>query len=132
MKLPIIIILTNLIVGNGLLLLGGRSSSGQEVNYDLMLGMSVACIAFFLLFFKYSNYRKYSKLKLILISIISCMGIIFIGNSIALLINQPFSDLLQNIHATIFMGVTGNIIMLPISILLGFVNFALISFFKKL
>lgn len=129
-KIASITILTNLIIGNGLLFLGGKSSFGEHVNYSLMVGMSIVCIVFYFLFFKYSKFEGYSMLKLILISIVSCMIIIFFGNLLALLINQPVNEVINNIPAAVFMGLMGNIILLPISITLGLLNSGIINYLK--
>ena len=130
MKITLTIILTNLIIGNGILFLGGKSSFGEDVNYSLMIGMSIACIIFYLLFFKYSNFETYNNIKLILLSIFSCMTIIFFGNLFALLIKEPISEVVNNLSATVFMGIMGNIILLPISLILGIINFGIITYLK--
>ena len=129
-KITFVIILTNLLIGNGILFLGGKSSFGESVNYPLMVGMSITCTIFYLLFFKYSNYQTYSSLKLILVSILSCMAIIFLGNVLALFIKEPINEVLNNLVATIFMGIMGNIILLPISIALGLLNYGIVTFLK--
>lgn len=129
-KITLIIILTNLIIGNGILFLGGKSSFGENVNYSLMTGMSIVCIIFYLLFFKYSNFETYSNLKLILVSFLSCMTIIFFGNLFALLMKEPISEVVNNSSATIFMGIMGNVILLPVSLTLGLLNFGIITNLK--
>lgn len=45
-----------------------------------MLGMSKACIVFYFMFFKYLNFETFGNLKLILLSILGCMTVIFLGN----------------------------------------------------
>ncbi|KIA90199.1 hypothetical protein [Kaistella jeonii] len=130
-KISLAIILTNLTIGNGILFFGGKSSFGESVNYPLMAGMSIACIVFYIVFFKYSNFEIYGRLKLILLSVLSCMIIIFIGNFFALLIKEPINEVLSNIPATIFMGIMGNILMFPISLILGLTNFGIITYFTQ-
>ena len=129
-KITLIIILTNLIIGNGILFFGGKSSFEESVNYPLMIGMSITCILFYFLFFKYSDFETYSNLKLILYSILICMTIIFFGNLFALLIKEPISEVVNNIPATIFMGIMGNVIFFPISLILGLLNFGIITYLK--
>lgn len=58
------------------------------------------------------------------------MVIIFFGNVLALFIKEPISEVLNNLVATIFMGIVGNIILLPISIALGLLNYGIITFLK--
>jgi hypothetical protein len=122
--------LTNLIIGNGILFLGGKSSFGKDINYFLMIGMSIACIIFYFLFFKYSHFETYNNLKIMLLSVISCMIIIFFGNLLALLAKGPTNEIISNIPTVILMGIMGNIILFPISLLLGFLNFLIITYLK--
>lgn len=130
-KVCLAIILTNLLIGNGILFFGGKSSFGESVNYPLMAGMSIACIVFYVLFFKYSNFEIYGRLKLIFLSVLSCVIIIFTGNFFALLIEEPVNEVLENIPAALFMGMMGNILMFPISLVLGLTNFGIITYFTK-
>jgi len=130
MKTTLTVILTNLIIGNGILFFGGRNSFGESVNYPLIIGMSIACIIFYILFFKYSHFETFGNLKLILLSVLGCMTIIFLGNLFALLIKEPISEVLSNIPATIFMGIMGNILMFPISLILALTNFGIITYLK--
>ena len=130
-KITLTIIIVNLIIGNGILFFGGKNSFGESVNYPLMTGMSIACITYYFLFFKYSNFENYGNPKLILLSVLSCMAIIFFGNFFALLIKDPISEVSSNIPATIFMGIMGNILMFPISLILGLTNFGIITYLNK-
>ena len=129
-KMMFIVITFNLITGNAILLIGGKISFDGNVNYFLMTGMSLACIIVYFLFFNYSNFEKYSHLKLILLSVLSCIVIVFLGNLIALLIYEP-KEALSNLPATLFMGILGNIIMFPISVILGLLNFGIMTYIKK-
>ena len=95
-----------------------------------MTGMSIACIIFYLLFFKFTNFETYHNLKLIIASVLSCMTIILFGNFLALLIKEPINEIISNIPATIFMGIMGNVVMFPISLILGLMNFGLITYLK--
>ncbi|MDR6969579.1 hypothetical protein J2X31_003612 [Flavobacterium arsenatis] len=131
MKTTLTIILTNLIIGNGILFFGGKSSFGQDVNYSLMVGMSIACVVFYFLFFRYSGFETYSNLKLILLSVLSCMAIVFLGNLFALLIKEPINEVLSNLPATLLMGIMGNILLFPISLILGLLNFGIITYLKS-
>ena len=129
-KTTIIISLTNLIIGNGFLFYGGLSSFTKDINYFLMTGMSIACILFYYLFFSYSNFEKYGNLKLILVSVLSCMAIISLGNVIAIAIKKPINDFFSNIPLTLLMGIMGNIIYFPISLIMGLINFFILTFLK--
>lgn len=130
LKIASIVIIINLIIGNTILFFGGKMSFTKNVNYPLMLGLSIACILIYFLFFRFLNFEKYRNLKLILVSILSCILIIFLGNFIALLIHEPTDEVLSNIPATIVMGLMGNIIMFPISVILGVLNFAIVHSMK--
>ena len=128
-KTAFTVIAINLIIGNSLLFIGG--SSARDVNYALMAGMSIACTTMYFLFFKYINFEKFSKLKLFFISVLTCMIIIFVGNSLAVIINQSIVELISNIPAMIFMGMMGNILFFPVSIIIGLMNFVIITHLKK-
>lgn len=129
-EITLTIILTNLIIGNGFLFISGKSSSPEDINYYLMAGMSIACVILYFLFFKYSDFETFGNLKLILVSVLSCMAIIFLGNSFAILIKEPINEVFSNIPVTIFMGIMGNILFFPISLILGLLNFGLITYLK--
>lgn len=120
-KITLIVILTNLIIGNTILYICGIG----DLNYPLMIGMSMACIMFYFLFFRYSNFRRYSHLKLILISIFSCMMILLLGNLFAIFIYDP-EDAIDNILAAIFMGIVGNFIFFPVVFFLGLLNYVIL------
>jgi len=136
-RIAFIIILTNLIIGNGILFIGGKSSFTESVNYPLMGGMSIACTLFYILFFKFSSFETFKNLKLAIYSVLGCMVIVFFGNFFAVIIKEIVDQITLgvpvnlNILATIVMGIMGNIIMFPISLLLGVLNFILIIYLKK-
>lgn len=130
-KTTLIIILTNLIIGNSILFVGGKGSFGGDVNYLLMVEMSIACIIFYFLFFKYSDFKTYCSLKLIFLSVVSCMAIIFWGNLFALLIKEPAREVFNNLPATLIMGIIGNILLFPVSLISGILNFKIITYLKK-
>lgn len=129
-RIASIIILTNLIIGNGFLLVSGKSSFSEDVNLFLMTGMSIACIIFYSLFFKYSNFETFGNFKLILISILSCMVILFMGNAIAILIKEPISEAISNIPVAVLMGIIGNMVFFPVLLAIGLLNFGLIAYLK--
>lgn len=130
-KTAFAILIINLILGNGILFIGGKSSFTEAVNYPLMGGMSIACILFYSLFFYYSEYETYSKLKLILLSVLSCMVIILLGCFLTVLLKEPLAEFFRNIPAALLMGIMGNIMFFPVSIVLGLLNFGIINYFKK-
>lgn len=115
------ILLTNLILGNLLLWLGGSASFEGQVNYYLMSGMSIACVFVYLLAFACLPLEKYGTLQLILLSIACCMVIILIGNTLALGLHEP-DDFWSHPMAIIFMGIAGNLVLLPVSIGMGLLN----------
>lgn len=116
-KLIVYTILSNLLVGNAILLWAGLGANDSNVNYTLMLGMSIACTVVYLFAFNYLNFQGYTLLKMSLISILCCMTIILLGNSIALSIQDPGGFL-----PTIMMGIFGNVVLFPVSITLGLLN----------
>ncbi|KFF01742.1 hypothetical protein [Chryseobacterium luteum] len=130
-KITVTVILVNLSIGNGILFLGGLNSFNEDVNYPLMIGMSVACIVFYILFFRYSKFENYNTFKLILTSVLSCMTILFIGNSLALMFKEPISEVIDNLPAAIFMGMMGIMIFFPVSLILGLLNFSIITYLKR-
>lgn len=110
-------ILMNLAIGNGILYYAGSDPYSPNINYTLMLGMSIACIIVYLLVFRYADFQKHFVPKLAVISIMCCMVIILLGNAIAVTIESP-----GNLLATLMMGIFGNIVLLPVSIVLGLLN----------
>lgn len=131
MKKTLLIILFNLVIGNGILFFAGKSSFNENINYALMIGMSLACALFYLLVFKYSNVETFGNLKLILLNVLGCVIIIFFGNLFALLIKEPIKEVLTNLPATIFMGIMANILMFPISIIMALINFLIIIYLRN-
>jgi heme/copper-type cytochrome/quinol oxidase subunit 4 len=120
-RICLIILLTNLILGNLLLWLGGSASFAGEVNYYLMLGMSIACVIVYLVVFAFLPLETYGTLHLILLSIACCMLIILIGNTLALALHEP-DDFWKHPVAIIFMGLAENLVLLPVSIGMGLLN----------
>lgn len=114
-------ILTNLLGGNAILILAGLASSTGEINYWLMLGLSTACILVYVAVFKSVSLQKFSTLKLGVTSVLCCMLIITLGNSIALLLRDP-ADFAGNLGPVLFMAIAGNIIMFPLSVVIGLLN----------
>ena len=128
-RIAFTVIAVNLIIGNSILFIG--VSNGHDVNYALMAGMSIACTAIYFLFFKYIAFENYSKLKLFFVSVLTCMVIIFVGNAIAVIIKQSIVEFIFNIPATIFMGIVGNMLFFPVSVILGALNFGIISYLNN-
>ena len=54
----------------------------------------------------------------------------FFGNIFALLIKEPINEVVNNLYATVFMGIMGNVILLPVSLTLGLLNFGIITYLK--
>jgi len=55
-----------------------------------------------------------------------------LGNFLGLLISQPLGEVLDSWPAAIFMGMVGNAIVFPLSLLIGILNFVIINYFKKI
>lgn len=125
------VIIINLVIGNTTPYIGGKSSFGTMVNYPLMVGMSVACIVLYILFFNFLHFENYTKSKLFVASILSCMMIVFLGNSFALFIKEPIMELFYNFGATVIMGIMGNVVLFPFSLILGLMNFLVINYLNE-
>lgn len=121
-------ILTNLFAGNAILFFAGSASFAGNINYSLMITMSITCIIVYLLVLKYLNLQNYTLPKLVLVSILCCMVIIFFGNTIALFLTHS-SGFLSNLLPALVMGIAGNIILFPVSIVMGLLN---LFWFSKL
>ncbi len=129
-KITLVIILINLLLGNRFLYFGGHSSFSGDINYALMAGMSITTIVIYYLFFKFSDFQNYGHLKLLLACILNCMIIIFVGNSIAVLIVDEAIGF-SKIPKLILMGIMGNIVMFWVSLIFGILNFVIITSLKK-
>lgn len=56
------------------------------------------------------------------------MTIIFFVNFSGLLIKEPINEVAGNLTATVFMGLMGNIHVLPVSLIIGLINFGIIAY----
>lgn len=129
-------ILSNLLVGNGIVYLWASSSS--SVNWDLMIGMSLSCILCYLFIFKYINLKSWNIIKLMFFSIFACVVIELIGCSFASVVtglkkeeSDYFFDTLKGLGIGLFLGVLGNILMFPITITMGVLNLFWFRKFQK-
>jgi len=59
------------------------------------------------------------------------MTILFFGNFLALLFKEPITEVFGNLLAAIVMGIMGNIIFFPVSLILGLLNFGLTIYLQK-
>ncbi len=120
-------IFSNLLVGNGIIFCW--SSYGGSVNWDLMIGMSLSCILCYLLVFRYINFKKWSFLKILILSLLTCVAIQLVGCSFASVVTGLSKGDVNSIY-TIFMGlgvgfvlgIIGNMLMFPITIIMGAAN----------
>lgn len=120
-------IFSNLLVGNGIIFCW--SSYGGSVNWDLMIGMTLSCILCYLLVFRYINFKKWSFLKILILSLLTCVAIQLVGCSFASVVTGFRKDDVNSLY-TIFMGlgvgfvlgIIGNMLMFPITIIMGAAN----------
>ncbi|QIK54994.1 hypothetical protein G7051_11860 [Dysgonomonas sp. HDW5B] len=120
-------IFSNLLVGNGIIFCW--SWYGGSVNWDLMIGMSLSCILCYLLVFRYINFKKWSFLKILILSLLTCVAIQLVGCSFASVVTGFRKDDVNFLY-TIFMGlgvgfvlgIIGNMLMFPITIIMGAAN----------
>lgn len=120
-------IFSNLLVGNGIIFCW--SSYGGSVNWDLMIGMTLSCILCYLLVFRYINFKKWSFLKMLILSLLTCVAIQLVGCSFASVVTGFRKDDVNFLY-TIFMGlgvgfvlgIIGNMLMFPITIIMGAAN----------
>lgn len=131
LKIFITVTVSNLIIGNGILWIGGLHSFTGEINYHLMAGLSIACVIIQYLFFLYLKFQNYRNTKLFIISVLWSSLIIFFGNSITLLISKPIKELSDNFPAFIVMGLMSVIIMFPLALVIGLLNFLIIIYCKN-
>lgn len=131
----ILCIITNLLIGNGILFFVPDSVS--SVNYDLMIGMSFACILCYLFAFKTINFEKSGNGKLLLLSICLCTLIILLGCVITSVITgfrstiQEWYELPLNLLVGFVLGIVGNIGMFPVSLLMGSLSFFWFRYYKE-
>lgn len=138
LKTALIIILTNLIIGNGILYVQGKSSYEGNVEYPIMIGISITCVVFYILFFRYSKFQTYRKIKLLFVSILNYIFIAFLGIFFTILITEPISitkpinEIVDKLSLVLYSaGFVGSLIMLPISLILGLLNFGMITYLKQ-
>ena len=120
-------IFSNLLVGNGIIFCW--SWYGGSVNWDLMIGMTLSCILCYLLVFRYINFKKWSFLKILILSLLTCVAIQLVGCSFASVVTGFRKDDVNSLY-TIFMGlgvgfvlgIIGNMLMFPITIIMGAAN----------
>ena len=120
-------IFSNLLVGNGIIFCW--SWYGGSVNWDLMIGMTLSCILCYLLVFRYINFKKWSFLKILILSLLTCVAIQLVGCSFASVVTGFRKDDVNFLY-TIFMGlgvgfvlgIIGNMLMFPITIIMGAAN----------
>ncbi len=120
-------IFSNLLVGNGIIFCW--SWYGGSVNWDLMIGMTLSCILCYLLVFRYINFKKWSFLKILILSLLTCVAIQLVGCSFASVVTGFRKDDVNSLY-TIFiglgvgfvLGIIGNMLMFPITIIMGAAN----------
>ena len=120
-------ILTNLLLGNGIIFGGGIHSN--SVNWHLMIGMTLSCILCYLLVFRYINFRNWHVLKVLILSLLTCVFIVLIGCSFASVVTSFFSVetgflniVFKGLIIGFFLGLVGNVLMFPVTITMGIAN----------
>lgn len=120
-------ILSNLLLGNGIIFFGGMHS--DSVNWHLMIGMTLACILSYLLIFRWVNFRNWHILKVLILSLLTCVFIELIGCSFASVVTAyesgetgVFNIVFKGLIIGFFMGIMGNVMMFPITITMGIAN----------
>lgn len=120
-------ILSNLLLGNAIIYWGGAHSN--SVNWHLMIGMTLSCILCYLLVFRYINFKSWNVLKILLLSLLTCVFIELIGCSFASVVTASLSNetgffyiVFKGLLIGFFMGIMGNILMFPITIAMGIAN----------
>ncbi|MEN9920066.1 MAG: hypothetical protein RL662_2502 [Bacteroidota bacterium] len=122
----IIGVFANLVAGNSVLFFG--TSDIQSVNYDLMAGMSMACIYCYLFVFKNLCLKTKSLPYLLLISVLTCFAIVWLGCIIASVFtairleDQFLLGVFKGIATGFFLGIVGNLGMIGITVPLGLLN----------
>lgn len=120
-------ILSNLLVGNGIVFFW--SSYSGSINWDLMIGMTLSCILSYLLVFRYINFKKWSFLALLILSLLTCVFIELVGCSFASVVTgfrggnvYSIYTVFKGLGVGFFLGIMGNILMFPITIGMGVAN----------
>ena len=120
-------IFSNLLVGNGIIFCW--SSYGGLVNWDLMIGMTLSCILCYFLVFRYINFKKWSFLKILILSLLTCVAIELIGCSFASVVTgfrignvNSLYTIFKGLGVGFVLGIMGNILMFPITIIMGVAN----------
>lgn len=129
------IILTNLIIGNGYIAL---ANADREPNYALMLGMSLSCCIIFSLMLGLPRFIKRSwwqqLLKLVLINFLT----IFLGTVITNILSFSFLEVEEDsgvallLGSTILMGIAGSLLFFWFSFGMAVVSFILVRLLRKI
>ncbi|SHF91269.1 hypothetical protein [Dysgonomonas macrotermitis] len=129
----LVCILLNLIVGNSILFFGTDSP-----NYYLMVGMSVACISGYCVLYCAFPIEKMPVPVLLLLSVLTCIVIELLGCFIASSLTSleqariiSLGDIFINNIVGLVLGILGNILMFPVTIVLGVANFGLLLFYVR-
>lgn len=128
-----LIIILNLLIGNGILFF-----SPDSPNYYLMVGMSIACICSYTIFFTVFDICKTAIPLLLVASVICCIIIVLLGCMIASSITSidlhkasSLTDVLFiNNMVGIVMAIMGNILVFPFTVSMGGGNFLLILLYR--
>nr|WP_297162620.1 hypothetical protein [uncultured Dysgonomonas sp.] len=120
-------IFSNLLIGNGIIFCW--SSYGGSVNWDLMIGMTLSCVLCYLFVFRYIHFKKWSFLKMLILSLLTCVAIELIGCSFASVVTgfkignvDSFYTVVKGLGVGFILGIIGNLLMFPITIIMGAAN----------
>ncbi len=127
------VIVANIIVGNIILI-------HDNWNISLALGMTLACILVYTLFFGIVDVTRKKMLPVLFLSILLCSLIIILGNSFAMIIEKlrgnPNLDKVMCefgyfIIASLITGLIGSLFLFPVVLGMGLMNFIIIFYFSK-
>lgn len=126
-----ICVILNLLIGNSILFFVPDSP-----NYYLMIGMSVACIICYAVLCFFFSLERRPVPVIFLFSILVCIAIELIGCFIASAITAidkiySIEDFVLSIFVGIVMGILGNILMFPVTLAIGLVNFFVFLFYRS-
>lgn len=126
-------IIFNLLIGN-FFFIYQRTSYG-EINMNLMIIMSVVTMLYYLFFYNKVNFKKRRVFSLLLLSILSCIIIVYIGAFIGMITtgykSSTDNNILTSLAVAFVSGFLGNFIMLPVTLGMGTINLFWFYWYRK-
>jgi len=124
----------NLLIGNSFFIFG-RPSYGT-LNIDLMIIMSLVTVLYYIFFYNNINLKKRGIFVMFLLSVLSCMIIVYIGSFIGMIVTGYKSDTEHNILLSLGVGFVsgflGNFVMLPATLGMGTLNLFWFYWYRKI